>query len=108
MRVLIIILCSICLFLGAVSALLLLVLAFDGQDLQQPAGAAWYAYDSFSLNSLQAFVQRVLSPGLWDVLAVNLLILPLWSSLLLLAESWTLLGLVFAVLIPRKTRRMLF
>lgn len=66
-------------------ALALLALVLDGVRsiaanalVLKSLGATWFELDVDSLNLTQAFIQRNVSPLLWDPLMVWLLMLPAW------------------------------
>lgn len=59
------------------SAALLLALIFG---YAWPFGAMLFSINAAALNTLQAGVQRHLSPALWDSLFVPLLSVPAWTA----------------------------
>ncbi len=70
----------------AIAGLLLLLgilLAVLGGSVAEVAGLVWSRVDSNSLNLSQAITQRYIWPPLWDPLAINLLVKPLWQAVLI-------------------------
>lgn len=79
-------------------------LAFSGQDMTRAAGQLWFSLDSASLNTLQSIVQRYLHPGLWDNVAVPLLLRPAWEVAVFLVMLSITIGAVL-ILLPRRWQR---
>ena len=72
-------------------ASLLVAVAAGAQDIMlswsakhliiTPLGKAWFNLHASSLNTLQAAIERHLSPGLWDPWMITLLQWPAWAVL---------------------------
>ena len=63
----------------------------QNQFVVRPLGQLWYEIDPPSLNTLQAAVERNLSPVLWDPVIITLLQLPA-------VAVFGVLGIVFLLL----------
>ncbi len=50
-------------------------------SLITPLGELWFNHLPNSLNLTQAIVQRYLSPALWDIIFVPVLLMPAWKGL---------------------------
>ena len=50
-------------------------------NLLAPLGELWFNHLPSGLNLTQALVQRYLSPGLWDIIFVPVLLMPSWKGM---------------------------
>ena len=50
-------------------------------DLKEPLGNLWFAHLPEGLNLTQAIVQRYLSPKIWDLAVVPVLLMPAWKGM---------------------------
>ena len=76
-----------------------------GHDVTKSAGELWYVLEPGSLNLSQAIVQRYLHPGIWEVLAVPLLIRLFWEAMVLSFIFLLVVGSGIIFLVPRRRRR---
>jgi len=94
--------------------LALAVLAFGlylwlaGYDVTKLGGQLWFEMHGGSLNMLQSIVQRYINPGLWDVVFVDLLLLPAWESLLGAVIVFLVLGGLMLWIAERLSHRRMF
>ena len=69
----------------------------QNQFVVRPLGQLWYEIDPPSLNTLQAAVERYISPALWDPAIITVLQVPA-------VAFFGVLGIVF-LLLSRASRR---
>ncbi len=50
-------------------------------DLKSPLGELWFSHLPQGLNLTQAIVQRYLSPKIWEVIFVPVLLMPAWKGM---------------------------
>ena len=79
-----------------------------GHDITKLGGQLWFEMHGASLNMLQAVVQRYIAPGLWDVVIVDILLLPAWESLLGAVIIFLMLGGLMLWFAERLSHRRMF
>ncbi len=50
-------------------------------DLKSPLGELWFSHLPQGLNLTQAIVQRYLSPKIWEIVFVPVLLMPAWKGM---------------------------
>ena len=86
----------------AIAALFLVLgvlLAALGGTVTELAGLVWSQVHVDTLNLSQAITQRYIWPPLWDPLAINLLLMPLWLAVLIVVAVFAVPGVVLAYLV---------
>ncbi len=76
--------------------LLGLLLAVLGGSVTELAGVVWSQVHADTLNLSQAITQRYIWPPLWDPLAINVLLQPLWLAVLIVVAVFAVPGGVLA------------
>ncbi len=75
------------------------LLAALGGTVTELAGLVWSQVHVDTLNLSQAITQRYIWPPLWDPLAINLLLMPLWLAVLIVVAVFAVPGVVLAYLV---------
>jgi ABC-type lipoprotein release transport system permease subunit len=71
--------------------------------ISTPLGHVWFSLHTYSLNISQSLTQRYLSPKLWEVIIVPLLVQPIWIFCLLTLGG-NIFGLFIASLLSRRLK----
>ncbi len=80
------------LVIAALLLLLGLLLAMLGGSVTEVAGVVWNRVDADTLNLSQAITQRYIWPPLWDPVAINILLQPLWLAVLIVVAAFAVPG----------------
>ena len=79
--------------------LLGILLAVLGGSITELAGVLWSQVHADTLNLSQAITQRYIWPPLWDPVAINLLLMPLWLAVLIPVAVFAVPGAALAFLV---------
>ena len=85
-----------------IAALLLvlgILLAVLGGSVTEVTGLVWSQVHTDSLNLSQAVTQRYIWPPLWDPVAINLLLMPLWLAVLVVVAVFAVPGAALTYLL---------
>ncbi len=67
----------------------------SGLDMGVPLGELWFSHLPKGLNLTQSIVQRYISPALWEIAFVPVLLMPAWKGMAVVGGICLLLSAIF-------------